>query len=66
MMALPPFALVRWVEDPEPHCWQVIKTTQIASNRDKIVEGNAVDADWKRGEETAVAKIIKLGGKLLT
>lgn len=51
MMALPPFALVRWVEDPEPRCWQVLKTTQIASNRDKISEGNAVDAEWKRGED---------------
>ena len=63
IMAPRPFALVRWVEDPEPSCWQVIKTTQITSDHDNIVEGKAVDAIWKKGEETAVAEIIKLGGK---
>ena len=62
-MALQPFALVRWVEDPEPSCWQVIKTTSITSDLDRIVEGKAVDANWKKGEETAVPEIIKLGGK---
>ena len=63
IMALQPFALVRWVEDPKPSCWQVIKTTSITSDRDRIMEGKAVDANWKKGEETAVAEIIKLGGK---
>ena len=48
IMAPRPFALVRWVEDPEPSCWQVIKTTQITSDRDNIVEGKAVDAIWKK------------------
>ena len=43
--------------------WQVIKTTSITSDCDRIVEGKAVDANWKKGEETAVAEIIKLGGK---
>lgn len=62
IMALQPFALVRWVEDPKPSCWQVIKTTSITSDRDGIMEGKAVDANWKKGEETAVAEIIKLGG----
>ena len=62
-MALQPFALVRWVEDPKPSCWQVFKTTSITSDRDGIMEGKAVDANWKKGEETAVAEIIKLGGK---
>lgn len=51
------------VENPEPSCWQVIKATQITLDRDNIVEGKAVDAIWKKREETAVAGIIKLGGK---
>ena len=49
-MAPRPFALVRWVEHPKPSCWQVIKTTQIMSDRDNKVEGKAVDAIWKKGE----------------
>ena len=33
------------------------------SDCDNIVEGKAVDAIWRKGDETAVAQIIKLGDK---
>ena len=62
-MAPQPFAFVHWVEDTKPSCWQVVKTTQILLDRDNIVEGKAVDAIWKKGEETVVEEITKLGGE---
>ena len=56
------FALVCWVDDPKPDCWQVIKTSQIEAAPGNMEEGRAVDAIWIRGEETSVAKILKLSG----
>ena len=65
-MAPPPsFALVEWIGDAKPDCWQVIKSTQIEANPDQIEVGKSLDAIWKRGEETAVAKILKLNGRFL-
>ena len=62
-MTLPSFALVEWKGDPKPGCWQVIKTSQTQANHKDIKEGNAVDALWRRDEESSVAEILKLSGR---
>ena len=64
-MAPPSFALVEWIGDEKQDCWQVIKTSQIHVKPEEILVGNLVDATWKRGEETSVAKILKLSGKVV-
>jgi len=56
------FALVLWMGDPKPDCWQVIKTSQIQAKPEDILEGKSFDAMWKKDEETSVATVLKLGG----
>ena len=60
--ACPQFALVLWMGDPKPDCWQVIKTSQIQAKPEDILEGKSFDAIWKKDEETSVATVLKLGG----
>lgn len=59
------FALVHWVADPEPDCWQVIQTLDIIAPSDgsQLEEGKTYDAYWAKDEETSPATVLKLGGK---
>lgn len=58
------FALVLWLSDPKPDCWQIISVNDIVLPRDsELEEGKTYDAEWSKNEETSPAKILKLGGK---
>ena len=61
--ACPKFALVLWMGDPKPDCWQVIKTSQIQAQPENIIEGKPYNAIWNKDEEVSVATVLKLEGK---
>ena len=60
------FALVNWLGDPKPKCWQVISTSAVRNPPGtELAEGKTFDAIWHKDEETSPAQILKLGGKNL-